>query len=74
MNRTVFIWIAASTAALLCLGACADFDKLDGTRTSDNRPAPNAPQAAAYDASVASASASAEQTGIDREQSKATHN
>jgi len=38
MNRTGFIWIAASAAALLCLGACADMDKLAGTQAPDYIP------------------------------------
>ena len=55
MNKTGFICIAAASAALLCLGACADLDRLDGTRTTDNRPQPGASQAAAQ-ASADSAS------------------
>ncbi len=56
MNKTGLIWLAAATATLLYLGACADFDKLDGTRTSDNRPQPGANRS------------SASSTDMDREQ------
>ncbi len=59
MTKTGFIGIAASTAVLLCLSACADLDKLDGTRTSDNRPQPGALRAEAQ-ASAESASANAQ--------------
>ena len=59
MNKAGFICVAASVAALLSLSACADLDKLDGTRTSDNRPQPGAQQAEAR-ASAQSAAANAQ--------------
>lgn len=59
MNKTGFVCIAASAAALLCLSACADLDKLDGTRTSDNRPQPGALRAEAQ-ASAQSATVNAQ--------------
>ena len=58
MNRTGFVLIAATSAAILCLGACAELDKLDGTRTSDNNPQPGAALAEAREAAASSSAAS----------------
>ena len=58
MNKVGFIGVAASTATLLCLGACADMDKLAGNQAPDYIPSPAAQRADAQ-ASADSASADA---------------
>ena len=69
MNKSGFICIAASAAVLLGLSACADLDKLDGTRTSDNRPQPGALRAEAQ-ASAQSATANAQNSAAAAEKAQ----
>ncbi len=70
MNRAGFIGIAASTAALLCLSARADLDKLDGTRSQGNPPPVGVFQG---DAQASADPASTDAKNIDAAEEKTKH-